>query len=363
MVLPFLVSNQNRFSCIDDNIEMIGRECQSFVWMPGIAFAYGGPAGWCGARHSSKVRTPWQQQQEPMELYQLRSFAAIAETGQLTRAAEKLHVSQPALSAQLKALEEELDCVLFDRTPNGMVLTAAGRRMLADTENVLGAVQKLQNNASALKGKVVGRARIGTLSDPEYIRLGEFIGAATTRHPLLELELHQGVTGEVLERVRDGQLDASFYYGDIKFSSVAGLTLRGIVYRVAVPAAWCERLKDADWNEIASQPWIIPPLISTHNQLVHALLREHGVEPTRVVEADHEAVVGSLVVSGVGIALMREDIALEKQARGELCLWNDISIAAKLWFIYLREREGDPVIRALLDVEKEIWGLEGMALA
>jgi DNA-binding transcriptional LysR family regulator len=239
-----------------------------------------------------------------------------------------------------------------------MVLTAAGKRLLADADKILAAVQTMRNTARALKGEVVGKARIGTLSDPEFIRAGEFIGAATTRHPLLELELHHGVTGEVLEQVRAGQLDASFYYGDIKFPTVAGIPLREIVYRVAVPAAWCERLQNADWVEIASQPWIIPPLISTHNELVHTLLRAHGVEPTRVVEADQEAVVGSLVVSGVGIALMREDVALEKEAAGELCLWNDIRITTTLWFIYLREREGDPVIRALLDVEREVWGLE-----
>lgn len=293
-----------------------------------------------------------------MQLYHLRSFAAIAETGQLTRAAEKLHVSQPAVSAQIKALEEALELTLFERTPNGMVLTAAGKRLLADAEKVLAAVQNLQNHARALKGEVVGKARIGTLSDPEFIRAGEFINAATSRHPLLELELHHGVTGEVLESVRDGQLDASFYYGDLKFPTVAGIPLREIVYRVAAPASWRERLKDADWNEIAGQPWIIAPPISTHNQLVHALLRKHGVEPTRVVEADHEAVLGSLVVSEVGIALMREDIALEREAAGEVCLWDDVRIATTLWFVYLREREGDPVIRALLDVEKELWGLE-----
>lgn len=292
-----------------------------------------------------------------MELYQLRSFAAIAETGQLTRAAEKLHVSQPALSAQLKALEEELEFALFDRTPNGMILTAAGKRLLADADKVLAAVQNLQNHARSLTGEVVGKARIGTLSDPRFIRVGEFISAATSRYPLLELELHQGVTGEVLERVRDNQLDASFYYGDLKFPSVAGIALRDIVYRVTAPAAWRVRLQDANWAEIASQPWIIPPLISTHNKLVHTLLNAHGVEPTRVVEADQEAVVGSLVVSGVGMALMREDIALERQAADEVCVWSDIRIESTLWFIYQRERGEDPVIRALLEVEREVWGL------
>ena len=290
-----------------------------------------------------------------MELYQLRSFAAIAEAGQLTRAAEVLHISQPALSAQLKALEEELDFVLFERTPNGMTLTSAGKRLLAHADKVLAAVQSLQNDARALKGEVVGKARIGTLSDPEFLRLGEFISAATTRHPLLELELHQGVTGECLERVRDGLLDASFYYGEIRFPSVAGTRLREIVYRVAAPASWCEQLRDTTWPEIAAQPWIIPPPISTHYQLAHALLSEHGVEPSRIVEADQEAVVGSLVVSGVGIALMREDVALEKEATGEVCLWDGVRISTPLWFIYLKEREGDPVIRALRDAQEASW--------
>jgi DNA-binding transcriptional LysR family regulator len=293
-----------------------------------------------------------------MELYQLRSFATIAETGQLTRAAEKLHVSQPALSAQLKALEEELEVALFDRTPNGMVLTAAGKRLLAGAETVLAAAHSLQNDARAMKGLVVGKSSIGTLSDPAFIRIGEFIGAATGRHPLLELELHQGVTGEQLEKVRDGVLDASFYYGELKFPTVTGMALREIVYRVAAPAAWCDKINKADWTEIAKQAWIIPPPISTHHALAHRLLNEHGVAPSRVIEADQESVVGSLVVSGVGIALMREDIALAHEAAGEVCLWDGVRINSTVWFVYLKDREGDPVISALLEALKDVWHKE-----
>lgn len=294
-----------------------------------------------------------------MELYQLRSFAAIAEAGQLTRAAEVLHISQPALSAQLKALEEELDFALFERTPAGMVLTSAGKRLLGQAEKVLAAVQALQNDARALKGEIAGKVRIGTLSDPDFIRVGEFVSAAAQKHPLLEIELHQGVTGECLERVRDGHLDASFYYGEMKFPSVTGMRLREMSYRVAAPAAWSDRLRNADWDEVAAQPWIIPPPLSTHHQLAHTLLREHGVEPSRVVEADQEFVIGSLVVSGVGIALMREDLALEREAAGEVFLVGDDRIETTLWFIYLKEREGDPILRALLDVQEATW--EGIA--
>lgn len=173
-----------------------------------------------------------------MELYQLRSFVAVAEAGHLTRASEKLHVSQPAVSAQIKALEDELDLALFERTSSGMVLTPAGRRLLADAEKVLAAAQALRNEAKALKGEVAGRVRVGTMSDPGFIRVGEFLSATVERYPLLQLELHQEITGVAFAKVRDGELDASFYYGELEHPSVEGLRLRGTTYRVAAPAAW-----------------------------------------------------------------------------------------------------------------------------
>ena len=101
-----------------------------------------------------------------MELYQLRSFVAVAELGHLTRAADKLHVSQPALSAQIKALEEELELELFERRSSGMMLTAAGKRLVGEAQKLLSAAQSLRNEARTIKGEVVGVARVGTLSDP-----------------------------------------------------------------------------------------------------------------------------------------------------------------------------------------------------
>ena len=85
-----------------------------------------------------------------MELYQLRSFAAVAELGHLTRAAERLHISQPAVSAQIKALEDELGVTLFERVSSGMVLTSAGRKLLPAAEKVLDAAQALRSRARTI---------------------------------------------------------------------------------------------------------------------------------------------------------------------------------------------------------------------
>ena len=288
-----------------------------------------------------------------MEFNQLRAFAAVAETGQLTRAAERLHLSQPALSAQIKALEEELAVRLFERTPNGMQPTRAGRELLAHGEKVLAAAEGLRQAARAVRGEAAGRLRIGTLSDPQSIRLGDILGRAVERFPLLELELHQEITGAALEAVRDGSLDASFYYGELTAAHVDGLALRELVYCVAAPAGWKQRIDGAGWRELAALPWIVTPKISTHHRLMRTIFSEHDVAPAKVIEADNESVISNLVASGLGVSLMREDLALGR-AR-EVCIWSKVRVRTTLWFIYRAERESDPLVAALINVVAETW--------
>jgi DNA-binding transcriptional LysR family regulator len=290
-----------------------------------------------------------------MEIYQLRSFAAVAEVGHLTRAAERLHISQPALSSQIKALEDELGLALFERTPAGMALTSAGRRLLTQAQSVLSAAQALRHEAGALRGEIAGTVRLGTLADPEFIRLGELLSLTLQKHPLIRVELQHEVSGAAFQAVSAGDLDASFYYGETTHPNVSRLPLREIAYRIAAPSAWGGQIAAAGWKEVAALPWIIPPAISTHTQMATALFRKHGVQPEKFVEADNEAVVSSLVMSGLGLALIREDQAWEKAARNQICLWRDVRLVTTLQFIYLREREADPVINALLRLLRDIW--------
>jgi DNA-binding transcriptional LysR family regulator len=290
-----------------------------------------------------------------MELYQLRSFAAVAELGHLTRAAERLHVSQPAVSAQIKALEDELGVTLFQRVSSGMVLTTAGRQLLPAAEKVLDAAQALRLRAKGLHGQVVGRASVGTVSDPEFTRVGDLLARAIEAHPLLEIEIHHEVSGIAFEKVRDGERDASFYYGSLEHPDVASVPLLDYAYRIVGPAAWGDRLRHASWDELVQLPWILAPRVSTMRSLAEDVFARRGSSPVIRVEADNEAVMRSLAIAGSGVALMREDIALEAAAEGEVALWNKVRLETTLKFLYLRQREDDPVIRALLDVLHGIW--------
>jgi len=290
-----------------------------------------------------------------MELYQLRSFVAVAALGHVTRAAERLHLSQPAVSAQLKALEDELGVTLFERTRGGVTLTSVGERLLQRAEAVLAAAQALRDEAGALARDIAGTVRLGTVADAALTRLGELLSAAVERHGRLKIELHHEISGVALAKVREGTLDASFYFGDLSEPEIGQVRLREIVYRVAAPAEWRERLRQADWTAVAALPWIHTPPISTHSRLVRALFREHGVAPTRVVQADNESDIVSLIRSGVGLSLMREDLARELEAEGEVCVWAPARAATTLWFIYPAARADDPPIAALVDVVREIW--------
>ena len=208
-----------------------------------------------------------------MELYQLRTFAAVADENHLTRAAERLHLSQPAVSGHIKALEGELGVRLFERASTGMQLTAAGSELLERARLVLSAADAVKRAAKQMQGDISGLLRIGTVADPESNRLGELLALARDKHPRLKLELHHEMSGAALAGVQSGELDASFFFGDAVGAGIYALPLRRLIYRVAAPASWADRVDGAQWDEVSRLPWIGTPNSSSHTGLSLICLR------------------------------------------------------------------------------------------
>ena len=173
-----------------------------------------------------------------MEIYQLRAFVTVARIGHLTRAAEVLHLTQPAVSGQIKALEEELGIALFDRKPGRIVLTRTGERMLPEAEKVLEAAGALQAQARALQGEVSGTLVIGTVGDPDSLRLGSLLGGLVAALPLLEIKTRAGDAEVLREAVATSTLQASFYIGPNIPREVSGLALQSLQYRIAAPVSY-----------------------------------------------------------------------------------------------------------------------------
>src|SRR6476620_5264568 len=183
-----------------------------------------------------------------MDLNQLRSFVTVARFAHLTRAAEALHLSQPAISGHIKALVEQFGISLFERTSSGMDLTPSGRQLLSEAEQIIGAVQHLQHSAQGLRGQPTGRLKLGTVLDPVVLRVGDLLVRALDRYPQIELELHQVLSSDALTRVAEQSLDASFYFGVLPPSDLRAISLRDICYRVAMPLAWADEMIGASWE-------------------------------------------------------------------------------------------------------------------
>ena len=146
-----------------------------------------------------------------MELYQLKIFVTVAKTGAVTKASEQLYLSQPAVSAQIKALEEELGLALFERTVRGMSLTPHGVVMLEQAQQLLARQRDMLDEARRLRGGISGRLRLGSNRGPSAQLLGKLLTQLSEAAPELEVSLEFGSPAEIAAAISEGRLDAGFY--------------------------------------------------------------------------------------------------------------------------------------------------------
>ncbi len=289
-----------------------------------------------------------------MDLTQLRAFVTVAREGNLTRAAARLHLTQPAVSLQIKALQQSLNLQLFHRSPSGMGLTADGMKLLPLAEKVLAGSQELLQAAHSLTTTVSGRLAIGTILDPEFTRLGSFLKTLVEAYPQISTQLQQGMSGWVQQQVQEAQLDVGYYLG-LPGKDIHGLTLTSFTYYVVAPEGWRSRVQGKDWAALAALPWIWAPPASVHNRLLTDVFARHQVTPAPVALVDQEASMLDLVKSGIGLSLVRDSIALrESQAHG-LVIADKVRLDTELSFICLASRRLEPAITAAFQLMSRLW--------
>src|SRR5450830_803477 len=290
-----------------------------------------------------------------MELYQLRAFVAVARQGNFTRAAEELHLSQPTISGQIKALEEALGVLLFERKVGGIVLTPAGTELHARAGKILAEIHDFVNHADRLAGRAKAKIRLGVSGDAKTYRVGKLLEAARVQYPEMEVEVHNGLSGWIMNAIRQDELDCGYFVGAIEHLDVVSTVLDVLTYRIVAPAAWAEQMASAGWNEIGAMPWVLTPELAAPRRIAISMFREHGIEPTQVTIVDRESTVAHLVSSGVGLALLREKLAQETVLSEEVVLWENGAALADLSFICLDKRKDDPAIAVMTRIIRTIW--------
>jgi DNA-binding transcriptional LysR family regulator len=291
-----------------------------------------------------------------MELYQLKTFVAIAREGSLTRAAERVFTSAPAVSAQLKALEDELGVKLFERTPRGMTPTEAGLRLLEEAQRTLASAMRMRSAAEQLRGAAQGVVRFGTVVDPVALKLGDVLVKLAERHPQVTLQLQQGLSHQTLGAVRRGELDCAYALSDVEQMEGLALQRLGVIdLVVTLPLSIADEHPGMNLDEVVAMPWVGTPPTCILRVHLDGLFASAGREYRPSMTADSEGAVRSMVASGMGAGLMRHDQALQGERNGELKIWP--GWRSHTWLCWVAAAHATPsvAVEAVRSAVLEAW--------
>lgn len=293
-----------------------------------------------------------------MELYQLKTFIKVADTGNLTRASEALFTSQPAVSAQVKALEDELGIQLFSRTSKGMLLSAAGKQLYAQAQHTLDAAEMLQQQAQSLRNETVGEVRIGVHTDYKFMLTGKIFNALSEQHPRITLHFLSSSSATVVQQIRLGELDAGFMFGPCNAADMSLVALSEVPLRIVAPADWQQDFVDAELDNLMAFPWVYTSKDCPFYHLFEQVMAQTTQQPSKLVWANNEDAVRELVKAKAGLALLRLDDAKRLQTSGDVCIWRGgLPLSISLSFITLKRRQHEAAIRAFSDCVTENWNL------
>jgi DNA-binding transcriptional LysR family regulator len=288
-----------------------------------------------------------------MDLRQLSYFVAVAEDGQFTRAAERVSVAQPAVSAQIRRLERELGEPLFHRDRRAVTLTAAGEALLPHARASLAAAQRGRDTIASLRGVMRGRLRIG-VAGPVDRRFAATVGEFHRAHPAIEIVLTNEQNEPLLEAVAAGEKDAA----------VVGVGAQevppGVVVRVVAEEPLVlvvgdghplSRRKTMTVGGLREIPMITLVRGSGLRTVLENACRDVGFAPRIVAETGDLASLVGLAAEGVGVAIVPRSavpeagvvvvqISRPRLRRRTALAWNRASVSpAGRAFLALAERK------------------------
>lgn len=288
----------------------------------------------------------------------------VARTGSIARAAERLALSQPALSGHVKSLEEELGLRLFDRNAKGMMLTQTGRRILRHAEQLLTVRDELLAEAKALQGMLHGTLRLGIAGNANTLRIDRWLEILASRHPDISVQLEAAPSARVIEDIITGKLNAG--YITTLPSEAAGLAfveLRTFKIRAVAPAAWLDRTSHSPElaPELATLPWILPLPGTICRRVADMVMARHGIRPAHVACVATESIVKELVRNEIGIGFLHEESLDDESLRIRLEPLDGYEGEARVGFAYPGGTVS-PLLSAAIAAVQLAWEPDSLAL-
>ena len=296
-----------------------------------------------------------------MDLRRLRYFVVAAEEQNFSRAAKRLRIAQPPLSAQIKQLEGELGVKLFDRTSRGVRLTEAGRLLLGEARRIFVQLDQSVEFIRQVGDGRIGRLALGFLPSVAHGVLPNMLREFRERFPNVELSLQEMSPDEEVQKLRNNQIDAGFLYLPV---DETGLEVRPILrepFIVALPDEHSLATEtQVAMSQLAEEPFILPPqhqVPACYGHIMEAC-RRAGFFP-KAVQKDvwlMQTIV-DLVAGGLGVALVPASLKNLRRTGVTYKEIKDLSITVEIGVVWRRD-DPSAVLQAFLEVVEEIFNRE-----
>jgi len=257
-----------------------------------------------------------------MEDHKLRVFCAVADTKSFSKASELIHLTQPAVSLQVQAMEELYETRLFDRSGNSINLTPAGEILYKRAKEILALYAEAQKNISEITGSIKGSLSIGASSTIGNYLLPSIISAFRKKVPRVNIALLVSNTKTVAEKLNAGEIDIALVEGDVSKQRFAVDTLISdeLVVIMSPVHPWAER-RNVPATELIKEPLILREEGSGTRQIIMKCLEDHGIKlddlKISLVLGSTEA-IKSAVEEGVGISIVSAWAARQQIKHGIL---------------------------------------------
>ena len=252
-----------------------------------------------------------------MEIRQLRYLVTIVEAGGFTRAAERVHVAQPGVSAQIRQLERELGQELLDRSGRSVRLTEAGAAVLPHARAALRAIDDLRDAADEMAGLVRGHVRLGMVTSCGVPDMPVLLERFHRVHPGIDISLVEDNSYALVDQLRDGTLDVALIALTMK--DPEGLELAVIADEAIVAVvAHGEPLSDQETvglGALEEHTLISMPVGSGMRSVLDEACTAAGVRPRIGLETTNPQMLAQLAARGLGVAIVPESTALEHADR------------------------------------------------
>ena len=288
-----------------------------------------------------------------MNLHHLAIFHAIAQTGSISACAERMHISQPAISRQLKDFEQRIGVVLFERLPRGMRLTQPGEVLRDYAARLFEIARTAEAAVRELSDARQGHLSIGASNTVGTYILPSLLARFRRSHPTVGISMFVGNTEQVSQGVHDLRFMLGFIEGPLH---VPDLRVDRFIEDEIVPVASRDhplsgkkRLTPAD---LSGQPLLMREQGSGTRELVEKRLQRHGVRPGYVVEFGNTEAIKQAAVHGGGVAWLPRVCMPRELASGDLVRLPVRSLAIRRPLSVIRRPEGytAPAAEAFLEV-------------